>query len=629
MGDILKTVAEFYQRALHGSDVRGMDFLRGEGITSAEALKAFGVGYASGGLTKALPKQELPTLQAAGLADKFGRNRHKQCITFALTDLEGEVRDLLGMAMGQNRNCKAIRDEAHGIGHAKALRATDEVLVSNYPMVCLKLFQAGHRNVLLVPDVHAAKLFQARMVTVVSPVHPEALAEHIQAEEIWTAHVNVKHKCPSQALRLAKVFKESHAKVVVPVSLSQAETGSILDRVVADLDRLGHVGEACNKRLAYLVAISRKLPRPLSAIIVSSSGAGKTGLMNAIGELVPPEDKLFLSRLTPQALYYMPQDALQGRLLVVDERNGSSMADYSIRTMQTSQTLTLARPGKQKGGGDAIRTVQVRCAYMESTVSEAINPENASRCFVLHLDESPAATEAILRAQRSSRSRGNSAGAEVIQWHHEHQRSLRGYPVAIPWAEHIGFPCHRVGFRREQQKFLSLIEASALLHQADRQIVDGVIQAGLDDYRVAHDLFAHVFADMEREVSRNAQTILVVLEKHQVQTFTMREALTLSGWPYSMVYRTVQELLRYEYIAQDHAKRGGTRKTFTLLDFHRYGRSVDRLLRPAELSTLYSRTIHGLSTDYSPSAATDFRNNGAVLKQVEAPTIQNTETKAS
>ena len=62
---------------------------------------------------------------------------------------------------------------------------------------------------------------------------------------------------------------------------------ALLDQVAEDIDALGYVGEKTNKRLLYLVAILRKLADPLSSIILSQSGAGKSGLTEVIEKLTP------------------------------------------------------------------------------------------------------------------------------------------------------------------------------------------------------------------------------------------------------------------------------------------------------------------------------------------------------
>ena len=56
----------------------------------------------------------------------------------------------------------------------------------------------------------------------------------------------------------------------------------LLDQLAADVDALGYVGEETNKRLLYFVAVSRKLADPLSAVILSQSGAGKSGITEVI-----------------------------------------------------------------------------------------------------------------------------------------------------------------------------------------------------------------------------------------------------------------------------------------------------------------------------------------------------------
>src|SRR5207302_348524 len=101
----------------------------------------------------------------------------------------------------------------------------------------------------------------------------------------------------------------------------------LLDQVARDIDALGFVGEAVNTRLLYLVAISRKLADPLSAIVLSQSGAGKSGLTEVLERLTPPEDVVLLTRLTPQSLYYLEPGFLDRKLVIVEERSGSIEAD--------------------------------------------------------------------------------------------------------------------------------------------------------------------------------------------------------------------------------------------------------------------------------------------------------------
>ncbi|MGH8275620.1 MAG: CHC2 zinc finger domain-containing protein, partial [Steroidobacteraceae bacterium] len=64
----------------------------------------------------------------------------------------------------------------------------------------------------------------------------------------------------------------------------------LLDRLLADFERCGVVGERTNKLLAYLAATSRKLEAPLAVMVQSSSAAGKSSLMEAVLAFMPEED---------------------------------------------------------------------------------------------------------------------------------------------------------------------------------------------------------------------------------------------------------------------------------------------------------------------------------------------------
>ena len=73
---------------------------------------------------------------------------------------------------------------------------------------------------------------------------------------------------------------------LTPERRAQAESllaaPNLLDQAAVALDGLGYVGEDATKRLAYLVATSRLLARPLSAILMAPSGAGKSDLLDKL-----------------------------------------------------------------------------------------------------------------------------------------------------------------------------------------------------------------------------------------------------------------------------------------------------------------------------------------------------------
>lgn len=355
----------------------------------------------------------------------------------------------------------------------------------------------------------------------------------------------------------------------------------LLQRIIADVELVGYVGEPRNKALAYLIATSRLLPKPLSGIFRAQSGCGKSYLMECVAELMPPEEVHYFSRLTPQALYYLEADALKHKLLIVDERDGSEESEYPIRTLQTRRVLKLAVPIKDPNSGK-IKTVVLEIhgpiAYMESTTSAHVNPENANRCFELYLDESEAQTKAIFAAQRKARSldgwRKERLKREVLQRHHHAQRLLRPLKVIIPFVDQIEFPAAWLRGRRDNDRFLSLIEGIAFLHQHQRHIghEDGAdyIEASVEDYELAYDLAGLIFAQTANDLSKPVADFLRSVEayaneaakrgKTRVEDFffsrrDVREALKL---PDHMIKRHMREIEDLEYVEVRRATHGGS-----------------------------------------------------------------------
>jgi 5S rRNA maturation endonuclease (ribonuclease M5) len=359
----------------------------------------------------------------------------------------------------------------------------------------------------------------------------------------------------------------------------------LLDQVAKDVDALGYVGEDVNKRLLYLVAVSRKLEDPLSAIVLSQSGAGKSGLTEVIEKLCPPEDVVLLTRLTPQSLYYTEPGFLDQKLVIVEERYGSMEADYSIRVLQSRKKLIAAAPVKDPQTGNMrtkIFTVEARAAFIEATTASSVNHENATRCFELSMDESPEQTRRIhdrQRLMRTERGLQLRQEADVISRRHWNaQRLLEPLPVVIPFADRLTFPDAWMRTRRDHARFLNLIEVSAFLHQHQRERRNGAlasqgqaIVAALADYEAAYGLAASVLAetlsDIRKPLREALERIRGLAEEHK-GTISRREIREALGVPDSTVRGWLSQLVELEYLETDASKGGAGKVTRYRLSDH-------------------------------------------------------------
>jgi len=105
-----------------------------------------------------------------------------------------------------------------------------------------------------------------------------------------------------------------------------------------------------------------------------------------------------MTRLTPQALYYNSRESLKHKLLAIEEQAGIDGADYVIRTMQSSNMITLVTTTKEPQSGRLIATehkVEGPIACLLTTTNLSLNFENMNRCLIITMDESENQTKLI------------------------------------------------------------------------------------------------------------------------------------------------------------------------------------------------------------------------------------------
>ena len=188
-------------------------------------------------------------------------------------------------------------------------------------------------------------------------------------------------------------------------ALELLEDPRLLDRILADYQACGLVGEATNKLICYLACVSRHLPSPLAVLIQSSSGAGKTTLQDAVLRFMPEHEQVRLSALTGQSLYYMGRTALQHKILAIAEEEGVHEASYALKLLQSEGRLTIASAEKDSDTGrQQTRQYEVEgpVAMLLTTTAEHPDPELASRCITLRANEQPRQTAAIHQCQRAT-----------------------------------------------------------------------------------------------------------------------------------------------------------------------------------------------------------------------------------
>ncbi|MFZ1903907.1 MAG: toprim domain-containing protein [Steroidobacteraceae bacterium] len=357
----------------------------------------------------------------------------------------------------------------------------------------------------------------------------------------------------------------------------------LTDRIVQDFARCGIVGERTNALVSYLAAISRKLERPLALLIQSSSAAGKSSLLDAMLRLVPEEERIVYSAMTGQSLFYMGERDLKHKLLAIAEGEGMERASYALKLLQSEGELTIASTSKDATTGKlSTETYHVEGPVMIAltTTAAAVDEELLSRCLVLSIDEGRRQTQAIQAAQRERRTlAGLEARCEregVVKLHQNAQRLLEPLAIVNPYASQLTFLDDRTRLRRDHEKYLTLIDSIALLHQHQRPVRESCqgertvryIEVTLGDIALAnalaHEVLGRTLDELPPQTRRLLSLIVERVEEdcraqhirraqHRFSRRALRQAIR---WGDTQLKIHLARLVELEYLLVHRGGRG-------------------------------------------------------------------------
>ena len=345
----------------------------------------------------------------------------------------------------------------------------------------------------------------------------------------------------------------------------------LLDRILSDFARCGVIGEETNKLVGYLAAVSRRLDAPLAVLVQSSSAAGKSSLMDAVLAFVPEEDRIEYSAMTGQSLFYMGEGDLKHKVLAIAEEEGAARAAYALKLLQSEGVLTIASTGKDPTTGRLLThqyKVEGPVMIFLTTTAIDLDEELLNRCLVLTVNEDREQTQAIHKLQREQQTlEGLLAKQEreaILKVHRNAQRLLKPLFVANPYARDLTFPDHRTRTRRDHMKYLTLIQAIALLHQHQRSVktARGVsyIEATPDDIQTADRLMKNLLERSLDELPPQTRKLLDLITQmvagRKEFRFSRRDVREHTQWGHTQLKIHLHRLEELEYLIVHQGGRG-------------------------------------------------------------------------
>ena len=323
-------------------------------------------------------------------------------------------------------------------------------------------------------------------------------------------------------VKLSKADKEEAETFLSRSDLMKASQESI---------ELSVVGEPINRLLIYLVFTSRKAENPLHLICFGKSGEGKTHLQESVGMLIPDEDKIEITSITKNSLYYFKDRDLDKKVLLLEDIDGVESALFPIRELQSKRQLTKSLTVKDAKGQlkTVVQSVKGNVTIVGATTRETIYEDNGNRSLLIHLDTSSEQDQRIMKYQKDLFS-GNIDKKEIErtrQLFHNCQRVLEPMKVVNPFAEDLTLPPFIKTPRRAMRIYLSLIETITFYHQFQRRKYKdesggAYIKTTKEDISWANLLLKESLLQRNDDLSSGCRNFYSQV-KEKYKTFTTRE----------------------------------------------------------------------------------------------------------
>jgi hypothetical protein len=304
--------------------------------------------------------------------------------------------------------------------------------------------------------------------------------------------------------------KAEKREALWPIVAELAQAPDLMDRVVKQVEAMGVVGERELIKLTYISATSRVLEHPVNLITKGASSGGKSFTIKNVLDLIGQDYVKQLTSSSPLSLVFDTRTLSHTVLFLFEanqlqaEKQGNNDNTFAmlVRTLISEGYIaheTSVEDPDSLTGRRVERIVREGPIAFICTTTGSLYDENETRMMAWNIHEDSEQTAAVMAGLAARATGAVTTPANLSVWH-DLQRWIALGPndAVIPFAPQIAaaIPPAMVRFRRDAGSLFTFIKASALLHQAQRQVDEqGRVIAIVDDYALAFPIFSQVMAE--------------------------------------------------------------------------------------------------------------------------------------
>jgi hypothetical protein len=344
-----------------------------------------------------------------------------------------------------------------------------------------------------------------------------------------------------------------------------AERPDLLAAFAGAIGQSGLVGEERTVKLLYLALVTRFFDRQVSVVVKGPSSAGKSYVVDRVLSFFPESAYYSLTAMSERSLAY-GKEPLMHRFLVFYEAAGMTgeIASYLLRSLLTEGRIRYETvlSTKDKGLVPLVISREGPTGVILTTTSAHLHPENETRLLTVHVTDSHEHTARILASladETTAAWKVDPAWIALQDWlATAERRVVIPYRVALVRA----IPPLAVRLRRDIGSTLRLIQAHAMLHQANRRRdQDARIIAELKDYEAVRELVGDLIAEgigtsVKPTVRATVIAVGRLIDEHRYQGIMNKHLVEALGIDKGAVSKRVNAAIDAGYLVNRQGSRG-------------------------------------------------------------------------
>ena len=266
----------------------------------------------------------------------------------------------------------------------------------------------------------------------------------------------------------------------------------------------GYAGDLRYPLTVYMAMTSRMSRKPINLALIGAASTGKNATIDAVTPLFPESAYYEYDAGSEKSFIYIRR-SFKNSVLIMSEADSipdEGAAASAMRALAENNEMRYIVTVRSNGQFEAQEIIKQGPTGLLTTSTRSISHQLNTRMFEIEIPDDPERTRLILNSifDDTPELKDTKQLLALQEW----IGFVGSRDVSIPRAmreairDHLPDTMSRI--LRDGKQLLSMIEASAILHQKQRyEDYAGRIIATIDDYALAHELLAPIFDSIAQE----------------------------------------------------------------------------------------------------------------------------------